>query len=355
MTRTLETRFKVLRNSTVYGEILSDPINAPILRMDESTDIKMSMTGTFLPEVRDVNGRVIASDWFADEIQPVLVVDGVEHPLAVLAPASVTPSETATSRHIRIESYDRCWRVRDSYTETRLYIAAGTKYINAIETILQDAGVENVLATPNAATVAEARTDWDPGTSRLKIVNELLAEISYNPLYFNEYGFAILEPATVPTAENIDHTLDAGNVKSLVLPQISRETDVYSAPNVFLCICSNPDKGEPLTATAENTNPQSPLSISRRGRRIVKVVNVNNIADQTALQEYATKLRNESLIGGESISITTALLPGYGVGDVVALHYGDLAAICIERAFEMELRVGGNMKHTLEKVVYNLG
>jgi hypothetical protein len=61
------------------------------------------------------------------------------------------------------------------------------------------------------------------------------------------------------------------------------------------------------------------------------------------------------MITGETIRISTALLPGFGVADVVALHYGELAAICIERAWTMELRVGGTMTHELEKVVYNLG
>lgn len=355
MFRTVDFRYRVLRNGGYYGEIYAPADAAPILRMDESAEIKMSLSGTFYPQVFDRDGQQLPADWFADEIQPILVIDGIEHALAVLAPASVTPYETATSKLMAIEAYDRSWRVRDSYIETRLFLASGVNYITAIEQLLSAASISSVLATPTSATIPENRSDWDLGTSYLTIINELLSEINYNPLWFNADGVAILEPVSVPTANNIAHTLDADNVKSLMLPQISRETDVYSAPNVFLCLCSNPDKSDLMTATAENTNPESPLSIQRRGRRIVRVVTVNNVASQTELQSYADRLRNESLIGGETISVSTALLPGFGVADVVALHYGDLAALCIERAFEMELRVGGNMRHTLDKVVYNLG
>ena len=110
-----------------------------------------------------------------------------------------------------------------------------------------------------------------------------------------------------------------------------------------------------MSATAKNTNPQSPLSIPRRGREIVSVTQLNNVADQDTLQAYADRLRNESMIGGETIRIQTALIPGFGVADVVALHYEDIAALCIERAYTMELRVGGTMSHELERVVYNLG
>ena len=188
----------------------------------------------------------------------------------------------------------------------------------------------------------------------LTIVNDLLAEINYNPLWFSAQGIGILEPASVPTAANIKHTLDSDNICSLLLPEISRETDVYQAPNVFRCIVSNADKTGPMVATSENDNPQSPLSIPRRGRRIVSVQRMDNIASQEELQAYADRLRNESLITGETINVKTALLPGFGVADVVALHYGEISALCIERGWSMQLQVGGTMSHRLERVVIAL-
>ena len=356
MRREIDFRFYVLRNGAVFGELHTFPAaDSPVLRMQDSAAIKMSLSGTFWPDVTDADGRTVAADWYADEIQPVLIIDGVEHSLGIFAAATVTPRITQTGRTLRIEAYDRCWRVRDVYTTTRKYFAAGTKYTTAIENLLTGVDLGYVITTPNSATLTEAREDWDIGTSVLTIVNELLGEINYNPLWFNEAGAAILEPASLPTAENIEHTLDGDNVRSLILPQLSQETDVYSAPNVFTCICSNPDKTEPWTKTAENNNPQSPLSIMRRGRRIMQVVHLNNIASEAELQAYADRLRNESMLGSETIRVSTGLLPGFGVADVVALHYGEINALCIERAYTMELCVGGTMQHILEKVVYSIG
>lgn len=356
MTRKIDFKYRVLRGGAVFGELHASPdVSAPIKRMDDSAEIKTCLSGTFFPDVTDADGNTVEADWLSDEIQPIMIVDGVEHALGVYAAATVTPWTIQAARTLRIEAFDRCWRVRDTYITTRVYFAASTPYLTAIESLLTMAGVTFVFATPTAAVLAEDREGWEPGTSALSIVNELLREINYNELWFDASGAAVLEPAAPPTVENIEHTLDADEVESLVVPQISRETDVYSAPNVFLCMCSNPDKSGVMTATAKNSNPQSPLSIARRGREIVSVVRVNNIADQTTLQAYADRLRNESLIGGETIRIQTALLPGFGVADVVALHYGDLAALCVERAYTMELRVGGTMQHELERVVYNLG
>lgn len=355
MTRTIDFRYRVLRDGAVFGELHAPASGGPSLRMSASSEIKTALSGSFAAAVTSGDGRAVTPDWLRDEIQPVMILDGIEHALGVYLPATVTDTRSNGVQQLQIQAYDRCWRVRDTYSESVLHFAAGLGYLEAVEQLLTACGISLVIATPTDAVLSEAREDWAVGTSYLDIVNELLGEINYNPLWFNAAGAAVLEPASVPTAENIRHTLDSSNVASLLLPTITRETDVYSAPNVFVVLCSNPDKSGPMVATAENDNPQSPLSIMRRGRRIVKYTRVNNIASQAELQAYADRLRNESLITGETVRVSTALLPGFGVADVIGLHYGELSAICIERAWTMELRVGGTMTHEMERVVVNLG
>jgi len=362
MTRTIDFEYRVLRGGAFFGRLRAPEDGGRRLRMDDSAEIKTALSGTFSPVVEDVDGRALVPNWLSDEIQPVLILDGSEHALGIYMPATVTPTESNGIQEMQIEAYDRCWRVRDTYTQHSLYFAAGTNYLDAVEQLLTACGIATIIKTPTDQVFPEAREDWNIGTSTLTIVNQLLAEISYNPLWFNAAGAAVLEPASVPTAENIEHTLSdqpedltagaAGIIR--MLPHIQRETDIYQAANVFVCICSNADKSSALVATAKNTNPQSPLSTVRRGREIVKVVRVNNVADQAALQAYADLLRNESMIGGETIQVTTALQPGFGVADVTALRYGDLSAVCVEHAWTMELAPGGAMTHELERVVINL-
>jgi len=348
MTREIDFRYVVIRDGADYGTLTPTGSGSRQIRMNDGDEIKTSFSGDFLDPGDKVN-------WLTDEIRPEMIIDGKTYSLGIFLPASVQTSENETTKSLKLEAYDRSWRVRDTYTESQLTLRAGTSYLLAIEQLLTACGIGLISETPSAAVLAEDRADWELGTSYLDIVNQLLGEINYNPLWFNSDGMAIVEPASDPTAAHIEHTLDDTNVKSLLLPKISRMTDIYSAPNVIICICSNADKDEPMVATSENTNPQSPLSIQRRKRRIAKVVQVNNIADQTELQAYADRLRNETMISGETIQVQTALLPGFGVDDVTAIRYGDLFAVCLERAYTMDLRVGGLMSHTLEKVVINLG
>ena len=61
------------------------------------------------------------------------------------------------------------------------------------------------------------------------------------------------------------------------------------------------------------------------------------------------------MLTGETIRVSTALLPGYGVADVTAIHYGELSAVCVERGWTMQLAPGGTMTHELERVVASIG
>lgn len=347
MTRLIETRYIVVRNGADYGFLHPVKNSFPIVKMKVDGDIKTSLSGEFV--------RNDAVDWLRDKIRPELVIGGKAYPLGVFIPASVRWKESETTKSITLEAYDQCWQLKDTKTEGVLHFNAGTNYLDAVNLLLTQAGIALVSSKPSTATLAEDREDWELGTSYLTIINQLLDEINYNPLWFNSSGVAILEPASVPTVENVEHTIDSSNPDCLMLPKITNEVDVFNTPNVFICVCSNPDKDDVMIAKAENTNPQSAMSIARRGRRIVRVEKVDNIADQTELQAYAERLRNDSMITGETFQVQTALRPGHGVNDVVAFHHGDITAICLETSWTMSLGVGGTMQHSLKKVVYNLG
>ena len=347
MTRTIDFRYFIARNGADFCEMHAPKGSTPTIIMDDSGSIKTKLSGSFLPPGEEVN-------WLTDEIRPVMYLNGVRHNLGLFLPANVAESETGTAQRVTIDAYDRGWIVRDHRTEHALFFPAGMNYLSAVGSVLTECGIALISMVPTEETLAEDRADWEIGTSSLDIINQLLAEINYEELWFDPNGMAMIEPKSTPTATNIDHVLDEDDVESLMLPGISRTTDFHSAPNVFICVCSNADKAAPMVAIAENTNPQSPLSIQRRGRRISSLINMDNIASQAELQLYADRMITDSLLKGDVISVTTHLLPGYGVGDIVALRYGDISSLCIEKRWSMELKVGGRMQHELQRVVMNL-
>lgn len=346
--RTIDFQYKVVRNGADYGTLIPAAGQSPSINMNDADTVKTCLSGTFLKPKKSVN-------WTTDAIRPELIIDGTVHPLGVYLPVNISESTNDSTETVAITANDRCWAVRDSRTEDRVFFGAGTNYVQAVVSLLSATGIVLISATETEETFPEDREDWEIGTSILDIINGLLDEISYAPLWFDQNGVAVIEPLSVPEAVNIDHFLSEADPKCRILPGIQCQTDFIAAPNVFVCVCSNADKSAPMRAVAENTNPQSPLSIARRGRRITQLISVDNVPSQEALQTYANRQVTNSLLSGEVFTVRTKLLPGFGVGDVTAIRYGDLMAICKETAWSMELSINGQMTHTLERTVMNLG
>lgn len=343
MERTVEARLDIIRNGVKAGEL--EAISTPVILMNSAAQIKLSLRAE-VKKHSDFNA-------LSDEIRPVLILDGVEHTCGVFLPATFTENVVSTLDTFNIEAYDRSWRIDTTLWLPSQKIASGTNYMDAIEQLLLAAGISLVLKTPSAAVIDTDRT-WEAGTSYLSIINELLAEINYEEIWFDNNGFARLSPFVRASAENIAHVLDGSDVRSMILPEYTDELDIYDAANVFICVVSSPDREEALVSTAVNDNPESPLSVQRRGRRIQRYIKINDIASQEELDAYAQRICWESMAFGETLRLSTALKPGWGVNDVVALHVDDHSGIFLSSGWQMELAAGGTMSHTLRRVVFQI-
>lgn len=252
---------------------------------------------------------------------------------------------------LRIEAYDRGFLLQSTTTETILHLPAGMSYAEAIRQMLSGAGVVLFRETPSEAVLATDREDWPIGTSYLAIVNQLLSEINFAPVWFDAEGYAVLAPAPEPTAQTIMHIFDGTNSASILSPEAKSTLDIWGRPNVFIAICQNPDLPEPLVATAVNDSPLSALSTYRRGRRIAQTYFVDNIADQAELQAYAERLKSDSMFSTEEVSIATANVPGHGIGDVVAVRHPQFDGIYRETGWSLTLGIGNLMTHDLQRRV----
>jgi hypothetical protein len=224
--------------------------------------------------------------------------------------------------------------------------------VNLIQQIMIENGITRVLCDDSAATLQTDREDWEVGTSFLTIINQLLSEINFMPLWFDLAGNARLSKKITPSASNIAHEYKSGEL-SIIKADCSVVMDTYAAPNVFIVTCSNPDLPEPMQATSVNDNVMSPLSTVRRGRRIVAPpVRVDNIASQEELQAKADLLRMESMLGTEAVGYATAINPVHEVGDVVALTHERLEGIFMETEWQITMGAGNDMQHKGKRVTY---
>lgn len=337
--RSIDFRMDVLRNGVRYQQLIFS--EAPSIDCSADAEISMTLRGTFRHND--------AVDLLRDELQPVVILDGTEYPVGVYRPATVRQTIRDGAVLDEIEAYDRSLLLSWAKLETRAYHASGSSYSSVINGYLTAAGIAMTMFAPTSETLGSAR-EWDIGTSYLTIINELLDELAYDHLWFNNRGVAMLQPYAAPAVSNIAHTYGV-NAFKLVSPSRSRETDIYSKPNVFIVIRTSPDYTTALTATAVNDNPMSELSTVRRGVRIPEVYRVDNIASQSALQSYANKLRDRGMEAAETVQITTAIVPDHQVGDTVALTDAEVAGLYRESGWSFSMEAGSQMTHTLERTV----
>lgn len=340
--RTIDFRVDVLRGGVPYDRLLySSP---PSIYCDADADIALSMRGEFIR-----NERV---NYLTDELRPIVIIDGVESPVGVYR--FVTRRELyRAGGHIydSIEAYDRSIALQWAKLESRDFWPAGTSYDTVITHYLTLAGITNVAFTPSPHVLQSDREDWDVGTQYLTIVNTLLAEMNYQKLWFDVNGVAQVKPYEPPSVANVRHTYSTSDGVSFIYPEYATEVDLYSKPNVFIVILENPEYPEPMYATAVNDTPGSQLSTISRGLRIPQVYKVNNIASAEELQNYANKLRDESMQGSEYMEMQAAIRPGHNPGDTVALAVGDKTGVYREVGWSFSMQTGTYMSHRLQKVV----
>lgn len=299
-----------------------------------------------------------ALDWTCEEWDAGVLSSGArkvqyaEFPLGVFIPS--TPdrvSENGTTVW-NIEAYDRSLILKEDCTIEPLYIAAGTPYISAVESILQGAGIIQYAVQDYVDTVLPADREFDIGLSNLEIINILLSEINFNNIYCDADGRFIISAYKEPSGITV-----TGEYKADALSIIERDTqselDYFGMPNVFIAICSNPDIDEDYVSIWTNNSPASPFSTVHRGRNITsEIYKPDAIASQSDLDNYIRRKAFEVMNSKyEKLTFATALNPLHESGEVLSIKHPDITGIYVESSWAMDLSASGKMNHVGRRLV----
>jgi hypothetical protein len=295
-------------------------------------------------------------DYLNDRIMPYVrlrMPDGgwVEWPqgLFLLSTPTKTSSTTA-EQHRSIDLYDQTQILLDDKLPDRLAIAAGTTVTTAVTGQLTAAGVTRQNVSASAATLPADR-DWDPGTPRLQVINDLLEAINYSGVWFDSQGYAICLPYQSPdlVAPGWDYLDDD---RSVSLAEAESALDLFGVPNKWVLVVSEPDQTT-ITSIYTNTNPASPTSTVNRGRTIVDYQTDSQAVDQATLDAQVARVAYEASQVYESFTLNTGIIPLHEHLDVVNLRFQSLGATgkFQETDWEFDFSVGSTMKHTLRRLV----
>lgn len=341
MNKTPTFRFDIVENGVCIGQAFA--LNKPSVKCDSDAEVKLSLSGEFVLNIQNPN-------WLKARIKPYLIIGGKESSLGeYLISQADDCTDKKGVKFWQIKGMDLGRIPQRSRTEKRVLFQAGQRYTDIVQSILLELGISRIIAIQSDATLKNDRTDWEIGTSWIKIINSLLAEINYQSLWFDTEGNARIQPHRQVDGTVIDHRYESGEL-SQIKPQVDISSDIYKAYNVFTAMVSSPEYEEPMIAVSVNDIPTSRISTVNIGRVQAPIEKLDDIANQEELQKYVDNLRFQSMCSTETISFRTALNQ-HQVKDIVSIHHPQASGIYQETQWKMTLSFDGEMTHTAQRVV----
>lgn len=349
-------RYDLLDSNNQFKRTLTNVLSASVTH-DALADIKRRAKFTIVDD-----GTI---DFLSDRIKPYVLLDvpaspnvpgskpGVaEFPLGVFLLTTPPRKARADGSVIReVEAYDLGQVLRDDKVTDRYTVPAGTNYIKAVSDVLTSAGItmQNLAPTDK---VLPADRDWEPGTSKAQIVNDLLAAINYFSLWFDGDGYAVAQPYTNPASRPVDYVY-RDDEESVILPEVEQALDLFDVPNRWVVYTSEAD-GVPLRSVYTNDNPSSPTSTVRRGRVITAPPIQVEAPDQETLDAIARRIAFEQSQVYEKVQFETAIMPIHTHMDVLRFEFKalGLSENYLETGWSFDLKVGARMKHTVRRLIY---
>ena len=341
MNKTPTFRFDIVENGVCIGQAFA--LNKPSVKCDSDAEVKLSLSGEFVLNIQNPN-------WLKARIKPYLIIGGKESSLGeYLISQADDCTDKKGVKFWQLKGMDLGRIPQRSRTEKRVLFQAGQRYTDIVQSILLELGISRIIAIQSDATLKNDRTDWEIGTSWIKIINSLLAEINYQSLWFDTEGNARIQPHRQVDGTVIDHRYESGEL-SQIKPQVDISSDIYKYYNVFTAMVSSPEYEEPMIAVSVNDIPTSRISTVNIGRVQAPIEKLDDIANQEELQKYVDNLRFQSMCSTETISFRTALNQ-HQVRDIVSIHHPQASGIYQETQWKMTLSFDGEMTHTAQRVV----
>ena len=250
---------------------------------------------------------------------------------------------------VDIKGYDLGKIALDDKTVSRTVKKTEDYYSNELQEEIEKLYVSYEIASSEKKRNNAA--EWDPGTSKLKLINDILTSLNYCPLHFDEYGIPKAKPYVLPEDCLVEAYYKVDK-NSILLPDATLNTNRFEIPNKFVRYVENVD-GSYLISSYTNDLPDNIFSTVNRGRTIVDIDHVSDIASKEDLDEYVKRCAAAKMTVNEQIKFETLNMPGHGYKNCLFVEY-DMLNVCgkyIETSWEMDLRLGGKMVHTCIKAV----
>lgn len=278
---------------------------------------------------RTANLTIAESDqeinYLSDRIKPIFYIKSrgkvISFPLGIFLLSSPSRDDKNIEVTREIECYSKLQILLDDSFSERYYIAAGTNYVSAIADIIKSTGEMNIDVEPTDKVLATDR-EFDISKSKLEIINDLLQEINYYSLRTDSNGYFVSSPYVQPDLKQITYQyLD--DELSVTYYGMRETLDLFNVKNCFLCYTTNPEKPS-LKSIFINDSQFSEISTINIGRQKWDKRELEDIADQQALDDYTKRIALEASNVYGHLEFKTAIMPFHTDLDNLYIRYSPM-------------------------------
>lgn len=287
--------------------------------------------------------RASGVDWLAHRVRVSYVLGDTVVPLITAIPRAPVEKHTATGTSLDVELFDKTVILSEDAFGASYGLPAGANIVDAVADVITSTGEPEsaLLLVPSSDTLA-AGVVWVAGTSKLKIVNDLLDAAGYFALYCDGLGRFRADPYTTPSSRPVEWQFEGS--RGLYLPEWTRDADVFAVPNRYVCVGRTEGDAAALMSVAEDVS-DGPFSYGSRGRWISRTDTDVEAASQGVLDLIAARRLFEAQQVTETFEFVHPWLP-FGLNSVVEFA-GVRAAVWKQ---SVKLTTGGLITSTARRL-----
>lgn len=290
-------RWEVLQHSNAIDQLVGvlDGVSEGSLKWTQNAAVKGGGNVSVVDLVTASPGMLRVADLALESVRlrPVLSVAGLpEQPLGVFLVSASSEDWEATGRVWSLELLDKTTVPAQDLVDQSYSVAAGTLILKQVRTILSTCNEYIAIDESNTLATSTGMA-WEAGTSKLKIINDLLDVAGYNSLWIDGLGNYQTTPRVLPANRPIQYEVLGiprelrDGEQSIYDPSWTRERDSFAVPNKVIAVEAASGDTAALIGTWQNDDPASPYSTVSRGRTIPYVLDSVETPAGTAAEKLA--------------------------------------------------------------------
>ena len=246
-------------------------------------------------------------DWMSHRVRAIFHTADSSWPFGTYLLSSPAENHTAFGVTYSVGLLTKMNVVSEDTVEDRYSLPEGTQVVPTVLALIESTGETRVAVTDSDSVLTSGLT-WEAGTSKLKIINDLLQSAGYWSLWCDGSGQFRVEPYTDPASRPVAFEFEHGE-RSLHFPDWGRAQDHTSVPNRFVAVGQGDEESAPLVGVATNEDPTSPYSFQARGRWITATEEGVEGETQAVFDQRAARRLRDAMSPVARMTVDHAMIP----------------------------------------------